>query len=239
MASVANDNLTAALQNKEYDAVAQQAHDAATGGQVLDWGCGEGQISARLVALGSSVESFDFDPEAEGPERVPFVRYPELSAIRSNDPVELPFDDGSFRAILSCGVLEHVERPLDSLLELRRVLEPGGTLLIYKLPNRTSLLEAIARVAGMPYHGMRVHDTLWGLRSTRWALEAAGFDVDWVRRANWLPLTIDHPVLNRNAARLWRINRRLAKVPGLSVLSTNVEARATKPNEVKRREIVS
>ena len=53
-----------------------------------------------------------------------------------------------FDAVLSCGVLEHVEDPDASLDEIRRVLQPGGTFYVYKLPNRASYLEAIARRLG-------------------------------------------------------------------------------------------
>ncbi|WP_050897156.1 class I SAM-dependent methyltransferase [Patulibacter medicamentivorans] len=234
-----NDYLEAALQAREYLAVADEAVEAADGGPILDWGCGAGQISHLMVERGGDVSSFDYDPESSGAESVPFKRYPELSATRSNDPVRLPYEDASFDVVLSCGVLEHVAEPLASLIELRRVLRPGGTLLVYKLPNRFSLLELVARIGGLPYHGMRVHDTLWGVRSTRWALDAAGFDVEWVRRSNFLPLTVHHEALTRRADGLWRLNQRLARTPLLQLLDTNVEARAVKPAEVRRREAVS
>ena len=81
-------------------------------------------------------------------------RYPApVGPSRAHDPWRLPFDDGAFDAVLSCGVLEHVEDPDASLEEIRRVLVPGGTFYVYKLPNRTSYLEAIARRAGLYYHG--------------------------------------------------------------------------------------
>lgn len=239
MSSLVNQNRKATLQGMEYDEIAAAVVEAASSGPILDWGCGEGQLTKRMTDLGADVSSCDFDPEADGTEIRSFASYPGLSATRSNDPVVLPYEDESFQAVLSCGVLEHVEHPLASLLELRRVLRPGGTLLVYKLPNRTSLLEFVARVGGLPYHGMRVHDTLWGVRSTEWALEAAGFDVSWVRRSNFLPLTVDHPALNRRASSLWRLNHGLGRVPGVRLLATNVEARGVKPETVNRREIVS
>lgn len=229
MADLVNANLTAALQGKEYDEIARAAVAMAGSGHILDWGCGEGQLTKRMVDQGAQVDSFEFDPEVDDTEVRAFELFPELAATCSNEPVRLPYSDDRFDVVLGCGVLEHVQYPLDSLLELRRVLRPGGTLLVYKLPNRTSLLEFIARVGGLPYHGMRVHDTLWGVRSTRWALGAAGFDPSWVRRANFLPLTLDHSLLNRRVGWLWGLNRRLASVPGVRLLATNVEAAATKP----------
>lgn len=43
---------------------------------------------------------------------------------------ELPFGDGMFRAVICSELLEHVYSPARVLEEVRRVLEPGGTLLI-------------------------------------------------------------------------------------------------------------
>jgi SAM-dependent methyltransferase len=42
----------------------------------------------------------------------------------------LPFADESFDTVFCCSVLEHVQRPWEALSELRRILSPGGTLLI-------------------------------------------------------------------------------------------------------------
>lgn len=235
--SFANNNLSAPLQNREYDVVAQTAAARAEGDPILDWGCGEGQIAHRLHVAGADVTLYDYDPEAEGIERIPLQRWPGLVAQRSSEPVGLPYDDGQFAVVVSCGVLEHVAEPLASLRELRRVLRPGGHLLVYKLPNQLSALEVVARVSGMPYHGMRVHDTLWGVRSTRWALSAAGFEVVRVQRSNYLPLTVDR--LGARANGLWRLNRALGRVPGVRLLATNIEAEAIKPTTVVRREISS
>ena len=62
-------------------------------------------------------------------------------------------------------MLEHVEDPDASLEEIRRVLVAGGTFYVYKLPNRTSYLEAIARRAGLYYHGELEHDRVYDVRS--------------------------------------------------------------------------
>jgi SAM-dependent methyltransferase len=43
----------------------------------------------------------------------------------------LPFRDGSFDAVWTYAVLEHVSRPERALAEMRRVLKPGGALLLH------------------------------------------------------------------------------------------------------------
>jgi SAM-dependent methyltransferase len=50
---------------------------------------------------------------------------------------ELPFPDGTFDAVTANFVLNHVGRPKEALVELRRVLRPGGrlALTIWALPH--------------------------------------------------------------------------------------------------------
>ena len=134
----------------------------------------------------------------------------------------------SFDAVLSCGVLEHVQDPAGSLAELQRVLRPGGRLYVTKLPNRRSYLEWLAKRLGLYYHGQLPNDTLWSPGEAREAVEAHGFEVSDVRLANMLPLTLDHPLAARLSAPIWTLNRLLSRVPGLNRLATNVELEAVR-----------
>jgi SAM-dependent methyltransferase len=220
----ANDvNLQHALQLREYEAIADRiAADAP--GRILDWGCGFGHMTALLRERGLDVDAFDFRPEVPEPGPRPLSRFPDIEAyVENRDPVRLPYEDGRFAAVLSCGVLEHVADPDGSLEELKRVLEPGGTVYVYKLPNRWSYLEAVARAGGLYYHGAWEHDRVYDLASAATLLGRHGFAVRELRRANMLPLTVGGAALGRAAAPLWRLNTALARVPGLSGLATNVE----------------
>jgi 2-polyprenyl-3-methyl-5-hydroxy-6-metoxy-1,4-benzoquinol methylase len=214
-------NLRAHAQMEEYRAIARRVaadHPA----KVLDWGSGHGQMSDLLTRHGLDVTSFEYRPGAtDGVE--PMERYPHLSVRVSADPRRLPYADGSFDAVLSCGVLEHVEDPDASLDELRRVLTPNGSIYVYKLPNRTSYLEWVARRAGMYYHGAFEHDRLYDRRSAADLLRRHGYRVLEVRRANMLPLTLTSDLANRLTRPLWALNRILSAVPGLNRLATNVE----------------
>lgn len=217
-------NLQSGAQQREYVAIADRiAGDRP--GHVLDWGCGWGQVSALMLDRGLEVTSFDWSegaPEAQ----VALERFPEITAFRSSQPVALPYDDSSFDAVLSCGVLEHVHDPGGSLEELKRVMRPGATFYVYKLPNRSSYLEAVARVLGAYYHGKLPNDEIYTVRSARALLERHGYRVGEARTANMLPLTVGGQAL---AGPIWGANRVLSRVPLLNLLATNVELVATAP----------
>jgi ubiquinone/menaquinone biosynthesis C-methylase UbiE len=222
-------NIRSGPQMREYQAIARRIRADAPA-RILDWGCGHGQVTDLLWRAGIDVTAFDYRPDAE--EGVhPLERYPHLHVHLSRDPRRLPFAESSFEAVLSCGVLEHVEDPDASLKEIRRVLVPGGTFYVYKLPNRTSYLEAIARRAGLYYHGAVEHDRVYDQRSAQELLSRHGFAVQEIRLMNMLPLTLTGEVARRAAGAIWAANRALSGVRGLNRLATNVElvARASSP----------
>lgn len=118
------------------------------GSKCLDWGCGNGHFSYFLKRHGYQVEAYALDEEPA------IVKAQQISYTRGADVVKLPYRDNLFDAAFSVGVLEHVyERggnEAASLTELARVVKPGGLLLVFHLPNRTSWLEwARARLGKM------------------------------------------------------------------------------------------
>ena len=113
-------------------------------------------------------------------------RFPTVEAYLSSDPVRLPFESGSFDAVLSLGVLEHVAHPHASLEELKRTLAPNGALYVYKLPNRYSYLEKIAKLIGLYYHGANPEDAVYTKRSAVALLTSHGSMREF-RQANILP----------------------------------------------------
>jgi 2-polyprenyl-3-methyl-5-hydroxy-6-metoxy-1,4-benzoquinol methylase len=214
---------------REYEAITRRIK-ADVPSRILDWGCGHGQVSDLLSRAGLNVTAFDYRPDDE-PGLHALPRYPQLFVQVSHDPRRLPYPDRAFDAVLSCGVLEHVEDPGASLEEIRRVLVPGGTFYVYKLPNRTSYLEAIARRAGLYYHGALEHDRLYDERTARELLWRHGFAIQEMRLMNMLPLTLTGRLAGRAAGAIWAANRALSAVPGLNRFATNVElvARASSP----------
>ncbi len=213
-------NVESGPQGREYDAIAGRV--AADRPQhVLDWGAGHGQMTARLMDHGIRVTAYDYEPDAPAGRRP--LNHADAEVDHSPDPVALPYGDGTFDAVLSCGVLEHVADPDASLDEIHRVLAPGGRLYVYKLPNRRSYLEWLARRLGLYYHGKLPLDRVYTEDSARDILERHGFAVRELRPANMLPLTA---IGRRRRATevVWRANVTLARAPGLTRVATNVEA---------------
>lgn len=218
-------NIRSGPQMLEYEHIADRIA-AAQVGPVLDWGCGWGQVASLLLKRGVRIECFDYRAD-EKTHIAQLERFPQLNAYVSGDPVQLPFPDGRFEAVLSCGVLEHVQYPEASLAELHRVLQPGGRLLIYKLPNRFSYLEFIARLLGRYYHGKLPHDRVYDRQRASDLLSQHGFRIDAFRRTNMLPLTLSNSLAWRYASSIWRLNLLLGRIPLGNLLATNLEIEAT------------
>jgi ubiquinone/menaquinone biosynthesis C-methylase UbiE len=220
--------LIAEAQRREYRAIAARI-TVDRHARVLDWGCGHGQVTDLLARAGLKVDAFDYGGNQAPDALTELSHFPNLLAYVSSDPVKLPYPDGVFAAVLSCGVLEHVQDPHASLEEIKRVLKPGGTLYVYKLPNERSYLEWIARKIGLDYHGQYPYDRLYTLTSAQALFVQHGYRISEARYANMLPLTLSGRVANRLGGLIWSASRLLSALPGLRQFATNVETIARSP----------
>ena len=159
-----------------------------SGSEVLDWGAGNGHFSFHLVRAGYRTSGFGFAPVPE----ICSGFVPEKYCYRQGDakePRRLPFDDASFDAVVSIGVLEHVRETggdeLASLREINRVLRPGGVFMCFHLPNRFSWIEPLAKRADRWWHRYR-----FTRREITVLADGAGFDVTMVRRYAMLPRNV-------------------------------------------------
>jgi SAM-dependent methyltransferase len=103
-------------------------------GPVLDFGCGSGNISAALVALGYQTSGCDLSREMLA--RAETTIGPGKADLAALDPgwTRLPYEDGRYRAVVASSVLEYVPDVGLVLSELARVVAPGGHLLV-TVPN--------------------------------------------------------------------------------------------------------
>ena len=111
---------------------------------VLDWGCGNGHFTYFLHQSGYSVTGYYVYGQCELQK---LLEESGCKVVRGHDSVKLPFQDESFDAVASVGVLEHVRETggnePDSLRELARVLRPKGIIICYHLPNRHSWIDLV------------------------------------------------------------------------------------------------
>jgi SAM-dependent methyltransferase len=182
-------------------------------GRLLDWGCGLGQMTYLLRRRGFTVTPFDVGaPDRTLPD-IPLCR--GIDVVRAQERTLLPFESGSFDAVISCGVLEHVDEggtrgdELKSLAELARVLRTGGHFLIYQLPQRYAWQEAIIRRYKLGY----AHPRRYTADEIGAMLAGAGFRVQHLGRADLVPKNLSGmPARLRTAYS--RLSRPLIAVDG-------------------------
>lgn len=106
---------------------------SANKGRVLDIGCGTGETLKELRDLGWETEGVDFDAKAAETAR----RSYGLS-VRVGTLEEQEYPSDYFDAVGMSHVIEHVHDPVGLLAECRRILRPGGRLIV-ATPNVDSL----------------------------------------------------------------------------------------------------
>jgi ubiquinone/menaquinone biosynthesis C-methylase UbiE len=97
------------------------------GERVLDLGSGAGEFTAEAARAGAQPIGAEIAEAAIGRAR---DRYPELDFRLVPFDGPLPFEDNSFELVWATEVIEHVADTARWLSEVRRVLVPGGRLLI-------------------------------------------------------------------------------------------------------------
>jgi SAM-dependent methyltransferase len=172
-------------------------------------------------------------------------RYPRLHAVRA-DVRRLPFADGSFDAVISNSTLDHfasLEEIAVSLRELRRVLEPGGSLIItldnrsnpvialrgmlpYRLLNR---LGVVPYYVGATYGPVQLHNALIDAGFVVHNLEAIMHCPRVVAvAAAWVVERRTGPTIQRHFVRWLMSFERLARWPTRFRTGHFVAARATR-----------
>ena len=156
------------LQNGYYErpAIIELAGDV-DGHRVLDAGCGSGPLSAALRARGAIVTGFDSSPAMVELAR---QRLGEDADLRVADLSQLlPFSDGAFDDVVVSLVLHYLQDWRGPLAELRRVLRPGGRLIlsvnhpiIYKLFDQNADYFAITQYSeDYTFDGQSATLTYW------------------------------------------------------------------------------
>jgi SAM-dependent methyltransferase len=106
----------------------------AAGGELVDLGCGTGELARHLAAAGYRVTGCDIAPlmlrQAAMADQEQAVRWIRLEPTWRT----LPFAASSLDAVVAASVLEYVQDPAAVFAECARALRPGGVLLC-TVPN--------------------------------------------------------------------------------------------------------
>jgi SAM-dependent methyltransferase len=157
--------------------------------RILDVGCGTGANLLMLSKFGET-EGVDVSPDA-----ITFCQARGLVNVRIGAAESLPYEDNQFDLVTALDVLEHVDDDIGALREMRRVIRPGGRLLLF-VPTFMFLWGLQDEVSN--------HRRRYRLPDLRRAVTAAGFEIERTTYAN---ITFFVPTL---------IVRKVMRLTGLS-----------------------
>jgi sterol 24-C-methyltransferase len=152
------------------------------GSRVLDAGCGEGDVAVRLATrFGLQVDGVDLlEPNLER-ARAKAAHLGLAGSLRfqRRDYTDLPFADATFDGAGTMETLVHAFDHQRALRELRRVLKPGGRLVLfeYSVPPRAQMTPAQRALFDFVVERSAMRSLPWFVHGGFPALlEGAGFE---------------------------------------------------------------
>ena len=120
---------------------------AKAGERILDLGCGDGQLTARMIAGGADVHGVDASPAMVAAARKRGIPADEANAEK------LPYPDASFDAVFSNAALHWVQGQDEMMAEVHRVLKPAGRFVAEMGGHGNVAAIRVALMAVLERHG--------------------------------------------------------------------------------------
>ena len=145
--------------------VGDPGNDAGRGGRLLEIGVGTGRISLPLHRRGRRIFGFDLSaPMLERYRTKAAAEHLPPPAVVRGDATRLPVGDGRFDAVIEFHVLHLIPEWRRAVAEVRRVLVPGGVLIVARRYWTRSEGEGPRSLARKRHNDILVE---WGLISER------------------------------------------------------------------------
>lgn len=199
---------------------------------ILDIGCGNGNISLALGALGYNVLGVDID----------MVSIANATALNKFENVRFEVSDANtfsindnFDVIICSEVLEHLEQPWELVKSIYRILKPGG-LLVATVPNGQGPREVLVtrpmlwlhdKELGRPIDAFKrllgytnttlqsanedlTHTQFFSVSTFRKLIETAGFIQKGWGNSNFIGRVFPYSILTRKSYALQKLDCRVA-----------------------------
>lgn len=167
------------------------------GRRILDAGCGSGPLLADLEKQGASVAGFDGSQAMIALARDRLGEEADLRVADLTQP--LPYDTEAFDDALAVLVLHYFEDWSQPLAELRRVLKPGGRLVVVvnhpAIPPvaypEVNYFATVPRAEEYDFDGIPATLTIWyrSLSAMSESFSAAGFRISAISEPPVAPHT--------------------------------------------------
>ncbi|WP_137286606.1 methyltransferase domain-containing protein [Halorussus salinisoli] len=145
------DTVNPFIWNEEMRDEALAMLDIQEGDRVLDVGCGTGFATEGILEHTRNVHGLDQSVHQLEKAWAKLGKHDPVSFYRG-DAERLPFEDDSFDVVWSSGSIEYWPDPVATLRDMRRVVKPGGKVLVVGPNNpKSSVMQKVANAIMLFY----------------------------------------------------------------------------------------